>query len=246
MKRLLGVLALVAGCGPSANPNATALRQAETATRALDRALGVSTAFVTAGNVDVGATPEIIAAALQNRVMSEAANCVSSAVNGAMVHADFGNGCALATAMMHAGGTVDCTVSPANPSGIDIVCQLALTVDASGDKLGGTLDIFTSDGSAFDYGAMLTLAGSTLNFPATQNGIAGGGATVSTMNATVDGAAVTLDAVHERFAGCYPDEGTATVGTLGVTFANDTPQSGNVMLSTGATASLPARKGCPP
>ena len=35
------------------------------------------------------------------------------------------------------------------------------------------------------------------------------------------------------------------LGTLGVTFADDTPQTGSVMLSTNNSATLPKRSGCP-
>ena len=246
MKRLFALAALaLAGCGPGANPNATTLHDLEAATRAFDRAVGISTAFVTVGNVDTGATPTIIAAALANRVQSEAAGCVAATASDATVHADFGGGCALATASMHAGGTVDVDVAPdMTTGGVTITLALAVTVD--GQPLAGALAVSTPNGNSFTYASDgLTVDGTTATAPLLTAGIAGGGATLDAAHATANGVALVLAAVHERFAACYPDEGVATLGTLGVTFASDTPQTGAITLSTGATSTLPARAGCP-
>jgi hypothetical protein len=77
-------------------------------------------------------------------------------------------------------------------------------------------------------------------------GIAGGGATLDASHTTANGATFALAAVHERFAACYPDDGVATLGTLAVTFASDTPQTGSIMISTSTNATtLPRRTGCP-
>jgi hypothetical protein len=247
VKRLsLLVLALVAGCGSSADPNGKTLHDVEAATRALDRAVGVQTAFVTTGNVDTGATPAIIAGAILNRVQSEAAGCVmaTSSSSDASVHADFGAGCALATAMMHASGTVDAVVAPDPAGGMDITLTLAVTVD--GQALAGSLVVATPNGNSFSYAGSLTLDGTTVTTPLLNAGIAGGGATLDAAHATANGAALALSAVHERFAACYPDGGTTTLGTLGVTFASDTPQTGSIMVSTSTNATtLPTRAGCP-
>jgi len=247
VNRLLALAALAAtvGCGAGANPNAAPLRDLEAATRAFDRAIGVSTAFVTVGNIDTGATPAIIAAAIANRVQSEAAGCVTAASSDDTLHADFGAGCALATASMHAGGTVDGVVAPdMTTGGVTITFTLAVTVDAQ--PLAGTLAVSTPSGDSFTYASDgLTLGGTTAVAPLLTAGIAGGGATLDAAHATANGGALALTAVHERFAACYPDEGAATLGALGVTFASDTPQTGAVMLSTGATATLPSRAGCP-
>ncbi len=245
MKWLVAALALVAGCGSASKSSATALREAELATRAVNRALGVSTAFVAAGNVNVGATPAIIASALENRVQSEAGSCVSTTKTDNQLHADFGAGCALATAMMHAGGTIDLSVATAANAGVTIDGTLALTVDG-GSKLSGDFTIATATGDAFSYAGALTLDGTTVMLPLVQAGIGAGGATVDARNATVGADTLLLTAVHQRFAGCYPDDGVAAVGAVAVTFANGTPQSGQVTLSTGGTASLPTRAGCPP
>jgi hypothetical protein len=246
VKRLF-VLALFAiGCGAGSDPNASALRDVELATRAFDRAIGVQTAFVVAGNVDTGATPQIIAAAITNRVMSEAAGCVSAAATDATVHADFGGGCALATASMHVAGTVDVVVAPdMTTGGVTITLVFAATVD--GAPLQGTLVVSTTNGNSFTYASDdgLSLDGVTATAPLLTAGIAAGGATLDAAHATANGSALVLAAMHERFAACYPDEGAATLGALGVTFASDTPQTGAVTLSTGAGATLPKRTGCP-
>jgi hypothetical protein len=247
VKRLALLLLVVGcGCGSPADSNGKTLHDVEAATRAIDRAVGVQTAFVTVGNIDTGATPAIIAGAILNRVQSEAAGCVTatSSSSDASVHADFGAGCALATAMMHAGGTVDAVVAPDPAGGVDITLTLAVTVD--GQPLSGTLVVATPDGNAFSYAGSLTLDGTTVTTPLVNAGIAGGGATLAAAHATANGAALALSAVHERFAGCYPDEGTATLGTLAVTFASDTPQTGSIMISTSSSATtLPKRTGCP-
>jgi hypothetical protein len=242
---LVLALALAAGCGSPTTKDAPQLREIEVATRAVDRALGLSTALVIAGNVDVGATPDIIAAALVNRLQSEAAGCVNAVNTMNTVHADFGASCALATAMMHAGGTVDLTVTQQMmTSEVDIAAQLALTVDDG--TLAGSFVITTTDGDNFTYSGMLTLDGVTVNVPLVNAGIGAGGATMDAMKLTADGTAFTLTAVHERFSGCYPDDGVATLGSFAVTFANGTPQDGQVMLDDGSGAALPTRTGCPP
>ncbi|MCU1278620.1 MAG: hypothetical protein JWM53_2166, partial [bacterium] len=245
VKRLALLYALVAGCGSPAGSNDPMLHDLEAATRAIDRAIGVQTAFVTAGNIDTGATPAIIAGAILNRVQSEAAGCVTatSSSSDASVHADFGAGCALATASMHAGGTVDAAVTADPAGGIDVTLTLALTVD--GEALGGSFVVTTPNGNSFSYAGTLTLDGTTVTTPLVTAGIAAGGATIDASRATANGAALALAALHERFAACYPDGGAATLGALGVTFASDTSQTGSVTLSTGKTTTLPTRAGCP-
>lgn len=243
MKRLLVALALAAGCGSQPDPNTRALHDVEAATRAVDRALGISTALVTAGNVNVGATPEILAGAVENRLLSEAAGCVAETRSGATLHADFTH-CALATASMHVGGSVDVAVTAAARGGVDITATLAVTVD--GGTLTGNFVISTVNGDAFTYAGTLSLDGTAVAVPLVNAGIAGGGATMDASNATANGVALTLTAVHQRFAGCYPDDGAATLGALGVSFANATPQSGGVTLAGGGSDTLPVRAGCPP
>lgn len=241
---VVAVTLAAAGCGATSDANAPALHDVEAATRALDRAVGIQTAFITAGNIDTGATTTLIASALLNRVQSEGAGCVTATASDNTVHADFGASCALATASMHAGGTVDVDVESDKATGVVVTFTLAVTVD--GAPLAGTFAASTSDGNIFSYASDgLTLAGTTATAPLLTAGIAESGASLSADHATANGAALVIDAVHERFAACYPDEGTATLGALGVSFASDTPQTGNVALSTGKSTSLPARSGCP-
>jgi hypothetical protein len=181
-----------------------------------------------------------------NRVQSEAAGRVTATSSSAdaSVHADFGAGCALATAMMHAGGTVDAVVAPDPAGGMDVTLTLAVTVD--GQALAGSFVVATPNGNSFSYGGSLMLDGTSVGVPLLNAGIAGGGATLDAPHATANGAMLALAAVHERFFACYPDGGVATLGTLGVTFASDTPQSGSVTVSTSSNATtLPSRSGCP-
>lgn len=248
MRRLaLFVTLVAAGCGGSSNPNARPLHDVEAATRALNRALGIQSAFVTSGNIDTGATTTIIANALVNRVMSEAAGCVTTApTTDNTMHADFGASCALATAGMHVGGTVDGRVNP-DPAtnGVIVTLTLNVTVDG-GAPLTGDILISTPDGNVFTWASDgLTLDGTTMTAPLATGGIASMGATIDVDHGTANGAPLILAAVHELFFGCYPDDGAATLDMLEVDFASDTPQSGHVMLSTGAGATLPARAGCP-
>lgn len=237
-----------AACGASTDPNAKTLHDVEAATRALDRALGVQSAFVTSGNIDTGATPTIIANALVNRVMSEGAGCVTTApTTDNTMHADFGADCGLATAGMHIGGTVDGRVDPdATTGGVVVTLQLDVTVDG-GAALSGDILVSTPDGNVFTWASDgLTLDGTMMTAPLATGGIASMGATIDVDHGTANGAPLILAAVHQLFFGCYPDDGGATLGTLEVDFASDTPQTGHVMLSTGKGATLPARTGCPP
>lgn len=248
MRPLVLLVPLVAAaCGASADPNAKALHDVEAATRALDRALGVQTAFVTSGNIDTGATTTIIANALVNRVMSEAAGCVTTMPTADnTMHADFGASCALATAGMHVGGTVDGRVDPdATTGGVVVTLQLDVTVDG-GSPLTGDIVVSTPDGNVFTWASDgLTLDGTLMTAPLATGGIASMGATIDVDHGTANGAPLILATVHQLFFGCYPDDGGATLGTLEVDFASDTPQNGKVMLSTGKSATLPARTGCP-
>ena len=248
MRRALLAAALVAaGCGAPADPNAGRVHDLEAAVRALDRALGIQTAFITAGAIDVGATPDTIATSLWGRVGGEAAGCVAASHDGATVHADFGGGCALATAMMHAGGTVDVTVAPDASGGVVATLALAATVD--GQALGGTLEVTTPNGNVFSYAGTLTLDGTRVTAPFVRAGIADGAATLDVPNGDVGGGALVLTSVHQRFAACYPDEGTAALGDVDLGFASDTPQTGAVTLTTPSAAqkstTLPRRAGCP-
>ena len=148
------------------------------------------TAFVVAGNVDTGSTPQIIAAAITNRVMSEAAGCVSATATDATVHADFGGGCALATASMHVAGTVDVVVAPdMTTGGVTITLVFAATVD--GAPLQGTLVVSTTNGNSFTYASDdgLSLDGMTATAPLLTAGIAAGGATLDAAHATANGTA---------------------------------------------------------
>jgi hypothetical protein len=124
-----------------------------------------------------------------------------------------------------------------------VLLTLAATVD--GQPLAGSVTVATSNGNSFSYAATLTLAGTSVDAPLLHAGVVAGGATLDAPNATANGAPLALAAVHQRFAGCYPDDGVATLRTLGVTFASDTPQTGTVTLSTKKTAQLPKRTGCP-
>ncbi len=246
MKRLALLVTLVAGCGGTSDPDTKSLHQAELATRAFDRAIGIQTAFINDGNIDVEATTTIIANAMLNRVQSEGSGCVVASTNANTLHADFGSSCDLATASMRVGGTVDAEVDPdPTTGGLVITLTLAVVVDDN-ESLTGALTISTPDGTVFSYASDgLVLDGVTVSLPLVTAGIAAGGATLDATNGTVDGAPLLLTGMHERFAACYPDDGSATVNMLEVDFASDTPEDGKVMLSTGAGATLPTRMGCP-
>jgi hypothetical protein len=237
----------VAGCGGSSDPNAKALHQAELATRAFDRAIGIETAFVSDGNIDIEATPAIIANAMLNRVESEGSGCVVATSSDNTLHADFGTSCELATASMHIGGTVDGEVDPdPTTGGVTITLTLAVTVDDN-EALSGALIVSTPDGTVFSYAAPdgLTLDGTVVASPLVAAGIAAGGATLDAANGTVDGATLVFTGMHERFAACYPDDGSATVNAVEVDFASNTPEDGKVMVGSGSGATLPKRARCP-
>src|SRR5262249_15857380 len=142
------------------------LHDVELATRALDRAVGIQTAFVTAGNINTGATTAIIASAILNRVQSEGTGCVTASATDNTVHADFGPSCALATASMHIGGTVDVSVDPDSATGgVVVTLTLANTVDDTG-ALAGSFAVSTPDGNVFSYASdALTLDGTSVTAP---------------------------------------------------------------------------------
>ncbi|MDB4965709.1 MAG: hypothetical protein JWN44_1398 [Myxococcales bacterium] len=241
-----GLAAGAGGCGSSSAPDAQALHDVEGAVRAVNRAIGVHTAFMTVGNVDTGATPEIIATSLWGRVMAEASGCVTATHTGATVHADFAADCMLATASMRAGGSVDIVVEPEATGGRRATMTLQLTVD--GELLAGDFVVSTPNGQSFTFSAdALTLGATTVTVPLVKAGIAGGGATMDALNATAGaaGAGFSMTAVHQRFAGCYADEGVATLGAVTVTFSSVTPQTGAVQLAAGRSGTLPPRTGCP-
>src|SRR5439155_15580766 len=132
------------------DPNLAGLVGVEAAVRAVDRAVGVQTAFITVGNVDTGATPDIIATSLWGRVMTEASGCVTATHAAATVHADFAPDCMLATASMRAGGSVEIVIEPEATGGRKATFTLALTIDG-GDALAGDFVVSTPTGQSFTY-----------------------------------------------------------------------------------------------
>jgi hypothetical protein len=166
------------------------------------------------------------------------------------VMVDLAGGCTLSTAGFVAGGTATATVRP-SPSPLDIHFDYQLTAD--GQMVTGTLDANSAPGSTYLYGVNAKTS-ATLAMPAFTAGIAGGGVQISG-SGTLTGkktSMVNVNAVHQRFDGCYPDEGSVRVQDTGVdftvTFDNGTPSSGQATLNeNGAdrTVTLPKRTGCP-
>jgi hypothetical protein len=253
---LLLAAALVSGCGsaPAADPATNRLADLESGMRALDRAVGTTTGFIGMGVVDATQPPETIALAISEHIKTETNNCGKPTVTMAAVDVDLTAGCILASTGQSYKGTIHADVS--EPTGeVLIALTLDLTVDAQALK--GSLEAHVSNSSSTTYKADLTFDTLHVVTPFLHAGIGSLGATIDAMGTlTGKAGALTLMAngVHESFTGCYPDEGNAVLtGTKindTVTFASDTPQTGDVMVVEMGDAMarnlvLPARTGCP-
>jgi hypothetical protein len=224
--------------------------------RALDRAVGVSASFVGTSTIDKTQSESDIALSVYQRVKAETGTCATAMPSGATVMVDFGGGCTLSSGGLVVGGTVSATVTK-DATQVTVTLTDALTVDADQEPLAGTLTLTTPDGSTWSYAADVTLTGVEAKTSALAAGIADQGATLDVKNGSLKGTsgsyAFVLGAVHERFAGCYPDDGMASIGSganvYSAMFMSDTPQSGDVLFSTASTTmqiALPKRSHCPP
>jgi hypothetical protein len=258
--RKLGILVAavcIAGCGSSA-PDPAVARGAdvELTTRAIDRALGAGTLFVSMGVIAPNMPADVNASALYQRVMTETNGCAVPTRTGTTLDVDLSAGCTLASTNVVYGGSLHAEVSKPATSTILIQATLDLLVDGS-QPLTGTLFIQTIDGSTFTYQAGLTLGGVLVSVPNLRAGIASFGATfdaTGTLTGKTGMYTLTISGVHQRFAGCYADDGTVEIAApmMGMTpaldevwtFASDAPQTGNVAVGTN-TVKLPARTGCP-
>ncbi len=258
IRAALCLLVLAAGCGSSAvDPNVDRLSDLEAALRGIDRAVGVTTAFVFTGIVDTTQPAETIASAIGQRFMSETGGCATVTIAGTMVDVDLGGGCTLASTNQVYKGTVHAEAQ--KPTG-EVVIPLTLTLTVDAQPLTGSLEISTTDGNVFSYKSDLTVNTVVhVVTPVLQAGIGAFGSSIDVMGTivgksvpTAPGLTLMTTGVHQRFAGCYPDDGIAVISAAMVnetiTFASDTPQTGNVMVASGITpivSTLPTRPGCP-
>jgi hypothetical protein len=254
MIRLLLVAALVVGCedGPGNDAQQPRIDDAEAALRAVNRAIGFSTAFLGIGVVDTRADESTIALAIYQHFKAQTGNCAMATPTTNQVSVDLGMGCTLANASFIAGGTAEATVVKPSPMPLNIEFALNLSVDTQ--TLTGTLDANTENGDSWTYGIDASMSGASARLPFFTAGIASGGTQIGG-SGTFTGRAtsmVDLTGLHQRFDGCYPDEGTLRMRDGGVdlliTFAGTTPRTGQVTLrQNGAdrTVTLPARNNCP-
>jgi len=262
---VLWAAALVAGCGSSSpDPHTARAADVELATRAVDRALGAATLFVSMGVIAPGMGPDVNAGALHQRVLSETNNCAAAAISGTTLDIDLSAGCTLASTNVVYKGSIHAEVSQPATGTIQIQATLDLVVDGA-QPLGGTVFLTTSDGNTFTYQAGLTMGAVTVSAPNLRAGIAAFGAQFDIMQGTLTGASgmYTIDAMglHQRFGGCYADDGYLhlSAAMMGMTpaleeywlFSSPVPQTGQVAVGTSPTDSapkvfsLPKRMGCP-
>jgi hypothetical protein len=198
---------------------------------------------------------DTLALAVYQHVKAETNSCVMATPQGSSVHADFGGGCTLGTGALLYGGTVDAVITHPTSATVSVTLTLDGTVD--GQPFAGTFVVSTPDGNAFDYAGDLTLDAAHATYATLSAGVASQGAQGSGMG-TLDQPEGTLSlslvAVHQRFTGCYADEGEIDLElggmTVGLGFASGTPQSGTATWAVGKSAPtdvmLPARMGCKP
>jgi hypothetical protein len=245
----------LAGCGSPPNPAVDRGADVELALRGVNRALGAATLYVSMGVIATNMQPENIASALSVRVRSETNGCGVPTVSGTTLDVDLQQGCTLASTNIVYTGSLHTTVIQSN----DVIVSSDLDLVVDGQPLTGSLAIETSDGNTFSYGADLQFGAVHVTTPNLSAGIASFGAQFDAQSSTIVGKTgtygFTATGVHQRFGGCYPDDGVAEISAPMLdefwTFASDAPQTGNVAVSEGsasATAStiaLPARTGCP-
>jgi hypothetical protein len=254
---------LLAGCGSPPDPALARAGDIELSTRAMDRALGAGTLFLGMGQIAPNMPADINAAAIYQRIMNETNGCAMTVRTGASLDVDLGAGCTLASTNVVYAGTMHADVTKPATSQIVISVMLNITVD-NGQPLTGTLNITTTDGTSFTFGAGLTFNGVIISTPMLAVGIADYGAAwdaTGTIKGTSGMFTLTATGVHQRFAGCYPDDGYLEISApaVGMTlaidefwlFSSSTPQDGNAQVGVSAadTAArnvpLPGRMGCP-
>jgi hypothetical protein len=229
------------------------LHDLEAAARAQNRAIGLSTAYVGAGLIQTTSTDDTIALAVYQHLLGDTHSCPTAQPMDAQVTSDFGTtGCTLGTSQMLWNGHVTAVARHDDPKNVTVELTVDGTVD--GQSLAGTIDCHTVDGNAFDYASDLTLDGVHVTTPSIMAGIADGGAQITTVG-TIDQPEGTLPlkmkGLHQRFVGCYPDDGALDLSlatTLDLAFASDSPQTGSVMITQGKdtrTGTLPVRDRCP-
>lgn len=255
MIRALPFLLALAACGPAASPLSDRAQDLEPALRALNRGVALTTAFATTGVIDPGAGDQNIALAIYNRLMTEAPGCGAPTVAGTKVTLALGEACALQTAGMTAGGTIEAEVRRELPD--EVTVRLVIDGVVDGQALAGTFDVATSTGTTFTWDGELTLAGVQVRAPKLTAGVQARAASLTATTLTVTGQQTfTLEAVavEQRFDACYPHDGTALVSPGAMperwTFTSTTPQDGLAQAlapntSTAATVALPKRPGCP-
>jgi hypothetical protein len=261
---VLAAAATIAGCGSPPDPDAQRAGDVELSTRAINRALGAETLFISMGVIATNMPANVNASALYQRVMNETNGCANATLSGTSLDIDFGTGCVLASTNVVYQGSLHADVSVPAQGQILVATTLNLVVDG-GQPLSGTVNITTSDGTTYTYSAGLTFGGVVVSAPNLQVGIANYGATFNVLSGMLMGAtgvyALTVTGVHQRFAGCYADDGQLEImaPTMGMTaaldefwnFMSQVPQNGivNVGLSADDMSpkmiSLPARMGCP-
>lgn len=254
---------LLAGCGSPPDPALARAGDVELSTRAMDRALGAATLFLGMGQIAPNMPADINASALYQRVMNETNGCATATRTGASLDVDLGAGCTLASTNVVYAGSMHVDVTKPGTSQIQIAVTFDLLVDM-GQSLTGTLNINTTDGTSFTFGAGLTFDGVIITTPMLAVGIADFGAAWNATG-TIKGKSgmytLTATGVHQRFAGCYPDDGYLEIeaAAMGMTaaidefwiFSSTTPQNGNAQVGVSATdtaarnLALPSRMGCP-
>jgi hypothetical protein len=244
------------GCGPGADPAVARLADVELGVRAINRGVGVTTAFIGTAVIDANATPEIITNALAQYFKSNTNNCGTVTTSGTMLDADLSVGCTLGTANMLVKGTVHADLSVTGKT-VTILFKPNVTVDGD-QQLTGTVRVDTGGSLAdIDYRSDLRLGAAHVTTIQQHAGVAANAATLQTPGTldgeTVMGAKITAASLTQRFAGCYPSEGTLKLVTTQepatdetFVFDSNTNGTGNVVrMGDNKVLALPTRTNCP-
>jgi hypothetical protein len=251
--RALLLALLACGCGPGEDASTSRLADVEVGVRAINRGVGVTTAFIGTGVIDPNATPEIITNALVQYFKANTNNCATATATGTMLDADISAGCTLGTANMLVKGTVHADLSVTGKT-VTIIFKPNLTVDGD-QQLTGTVRADTNGSTAdITYRSDLRLGAVHVTTIQQKAGVASSAATLQTPGtldgATVMGGKITATSLTQRFAGCFPSEGSLQLVTADSdeTFVFDSTTNGTgvaVRMADGKALALPTRTNCP-
>ena len=253
-------LFLALGCHGASGPPDEVIAELDALARGPNRALAVATALVAPGTLLLSAPDDNLLTAINGRLGTETTDCAKrTQVPGTLsvdLNGGSGNGCTLQTGVITLKGSMTITIARDGPT-VRILDHMDLT--AEDEPLTGEIAIATSDGNQFSYLSLAALSGHTFNLPSF-TGQPIDSTTVVTATGNTPGAgtamrALTYTSVKQRFTACHAEAGSLqlTSPSEGIdrtlTYADDTPQTGNAnLLDAGVTTTVavPRITSCPP